>query len=97
MFRKASAFLIASIMIMMSLGALVNAKTNETEALCVQTPLNIAVLIQDDLTSRVGNELGVTRDFIRSLPAGSRVIVGYINVRSLQVGQAFTTHLRRAA
>src|SRR5712671_7992608 len=97
MFRKASAFLVASIMIMMSLGALANAKTNETEALRVQTPLNIAVLIQDDLTSRVGNELGVTRDFIRSLPAGSRVMVGYITAGSLQVRQPFTTDLGRAA
>ena len=34
-------------------------------------PLNIAILIQDDLVSQVGNELGVTRDFIRSLPQGS--------------------------
>ncbi len=97
MFRKASAFLVASIMIMMRLGALANAKTNETEALRVQTPLNIAVLIQDDLTSRVGNELGVTRDFIRSLPAGSRVMVGYITAGSLQVRQPFTTDLSRAA
>src|SRR6267154_2561335 len=97
MFRKASAFLVASIMIMMSLGALANAKTNETEALRVQTPLNIAVLIQDDLTSRVGNELGVTRDFIRSLPSGSRVMVGYITTGTLQVRQSFTTDLDKAA
>src|SRR5258707_7015462 len=97
MFRKASAFLVALIMIMMSLGALANAKTNETEALRVQTPLNIAVLIQDDLISNVGNGLGVTRDFIRSLPAGSRVMVGYITAGSLQVRQPFTTDLNRAA
>jgi hypothetical protein len=88
---------------MMMLGAFAltstkaNAKTNETEALRVQAPLNIAILIQDDLTSRVGNELGVTRDFIRSLPAGSRVMVGYITAGSLQVRQPFTTDLSRAA
>jgi hypothetical protein len=102
MFRKVSAFMLASIIIVMSLGAfsLANAKTaktNETEALRVQTPLNIAILIQDDLTSRVGNELGVTREFIRSLPAGSRVMVGYITTGSLQVRQPFTTDLNRAA
>ena len=97
MFRKASAFLVASIMIMMCVAALANARTNETEALRVQTPFNIAVLIQDDLTSSVGNELGVTRDFIRSLPAGSRVMVGYITAGSLQVRQPFTTDLSRAA
>jgi hypothetical protein len=84
---------------MMSFGAfaLANAKTNETEALRVTAPLNIAILIQDDLTSSVGNELGVTRDFIRSLPAGSRVMAGYITAGSLQVRQPFTTELNRAA
>ena len=99
MFRKVSAFLIASVLATMSLGAfsLANARTNETESLRVRTPLNIAILIQDDLVSRVGNELGVTRDFIRSLPAGSRVMVGYITAGSLQVRQPFTTDLDRAA
>jgi len=103
MFRKVSAFLVASVMVMMSVGVFsltstrANAKTNETEALRVQAPLNIAILVQDDLISRVGNELGVTRDFIRSLPAGSRVMVGYITAGSLQVRQPFTTDLNRAA
>jgi len=83
----------------MSLGAssIANARTNESEALRVREPLNIAVLIQDDLVSQVGNEIGVTRDFIRSLPAGSRVMVGYITAGSLQVRQPFTTDLNRAA
>src|SRR6266446_3813641 len=103
MFRKVSAFLVASVMVMMSVGVFsltstrANARTNETEALRVQAPLNIAILIQDDLISRVGNELGVTRDFIRSLPAGSRVMVGYITAGTLQVRQPFTTDLNRAA
>ena len=99
MFRKISAFLIASILVTMSLGAscFANARTNDSEPLRVRTPLNIAILIQDDLISRVGNELGVTRDFIRSLPAGSRVMVGYITAGSLQVRQPFTTDLNRAA
>jgi hypothetical protein len=86
---------------MMSVGAFslatAKTKTNETEALRVSEPLNIAVLIQDDLISRVGNELGVTREFIRSLPAGSRVMVGYITAGSLQVRQPFTSDLDRAA
>jgi hypothetical protein len=73
------------------------AKMKEAEALRVTTPMNVAILIQDDLISRVGNELGVTRDFIRSLPAGSRVMVGYITTGSLQVRQPFTTDLERAA
>jgi hypothetical protein len=60
-------------------------------------PLNLAVLIQDDLVSQVGNELGVTREFIQSLPSGSRVMVGYITVGTLQVRQPFTTDLDKAA
>ena len=103
MFRKLSAFLVASMMIMMSVGAFSvasakgGAEAKETEPLRVRDPLNIAVLIQDDLISSVGNELGVTREFIRSLPAGSRVMVGYITAGSLQVRTPFTTDLNRAA
>lgn len=63
----------------------------------VEAPLNLAVLIQDDLVSRVGNELGVTREFIRTLPVGSRVMVGYIRAGSLQVRQQFTDDLEQAA
>src|SRR5216684_4169080 len=99
MFRKVSTFLIASVLITMSFGAfsVASAKSSETEALRVRKPLNIAILIQDDLVSHVSNELGVTRDFIRSLPAGSRVMVGYITVGTLQVRQPFTTDLTSAA
>ena len=63
----------------------------------VRRPVNLAVLIQDDLVSRVGNELRVTADFIRELPAGSTVMVGYIRSGSLQVRQPFTTDLEAAA
>jgi hypothetical protein len=59
--------------------------------------LNLAILIQDDLDSQVSNELGVTRDFIRSLPSGSRVMVGYITTGTLQVRQPFTADLDQAA
>ena len=99
MFRKVSAFLIASMLGLMSLGAssLTNAKTSEREVLKVREPLNIAILVQDDLISRVGNEIGVTRNFIRSLPTGSRVMIGYITSGTLQVRQPFTTDLNRAA
>ena len=63
----------------------------------VSQPVNLAVLIQDDLVSRVGNELRVTADFIRGLPAGSTVMVGYIRSGSLQVRQPFTNDLAAAA
>jgi hypothetical protein len=63
----------------------------------VEAPLNIAILIQDDLISSVGNEIRVTADFIRALPNGSRVMVGYITAGTLQVRQPFTTDLDKAA
>jgi len=62
-----------------------------------KAPLNIAILIQDDLISQVANEVGVTANFIRTLPPGSRVMVGYITSGSLQVRQSFTTDLNSAA
>ena len=72
-------------------------KENEQKSLQDIEPLNLAVLIQDDLDSQVANEIGVTRDFIRSLPAGSRVMVGYITAGTLQVRQPFSTDLEKAA
>lgn len=63
----------------------------------VYEPVNLAILIQDDVTSQVSNEIADTRSFIRSLPNGSKVMVGYITAGSLQVSQPFTTDLGRAA
>lgn len=59
--------------------------------------INLAILIQDDLTSQVSNEVRATADFIRSLPKGSQVMVGYITTGTLQVRQPFTTNLDAAA
>ena len=63
----------------------------------VYEPLNLAILIQDDVTSQVSNEIAITSDFIRSLPRGSKVMVGYVTSGSLQVRQPFTTDLETAA
>jgi hypothetical protein len=70
---------------------------NQQRKLQTIEPLNIAILIQDDLVPQVSNEIGVTRDFIRSLPQGSQVMVGYITAGTLQVRQPFTTDLDKAA
>ena len=97
MFRKSFSFLMAALFLTLTFGVIASAKGTDTDKSRVRTPLNLAILIQDDLTSRVGNELRVTRDFIRSLPNGSRVMVGYITVGTLQVRQPFTTDVERAA
>jgi VWFA-related protein len=62
-----------------------------------EAPPIIAVLIQDDLVSRVSNELNGLRDLIRRLPEGSRVMTGYITAGSLQVAQDFTADRESAA
>jgi hypothetical protein len=72
-------------------------RNNTKKTVQVSEPLNLAVLVQDDLVSQVANELGVTADFIRSLPSGSRVMVGYITTGTLQVRQPFTSDLDKAA
>ncbi|MDX6613225.1 MAG: hypothetical protein QOD75_2411 [Blastocatellia bacterium] len=61
------------------------------------TPLSFAVLIQDDLVSSVSNEIKTIAEFIRHLPPGARVLVGYIRGGSLDVRQRFTTDLNKAA
>ncbi|MFN2577020.1 MAG: hypothetical protein ABR607_04955 [Pyrinomonadaceae bacterium] len=96
MFRRISSLLVFASLLTTVVAGL-PASAHNSDALRVREPMNIAILIQDDLTSRVGNELGVTRQFIRSLPPGSRVMVGYITAGSLQVQQPFTTDLSRAA
>jgi hypothetical protein len=62
----------------------------------VAEPVNLAILIQDDLVGNVSNEMKITRDFIKALPQGSQVMVGYITAGSLQVRQPFTTDLQKA-
>ncbi len=61
------------------------------------TPLSIAILIQDDLSSNFNLEIKNLSNFIRRLPKGSRVMVAYLRGGSLQVRQKFTEDLERAA
>ena len=100
--KKISTFLAAILLTVATIGASIVPATAQSKkgiqaSERVRVPLNLAVLIQDDLVSRVGNELRETADFIRALPAGSQVMVGYIRSGSLQVRQPFTTDLEAAA
>jgi VWFA-related protein len=61
------------------------------------SPLTLAVLIQDGVVPSVGSDVARIADFVRHLPRGSRVMVGYIRPGSLQVQQKFTNDLERAA
>jgi VWFA-related protein len=61
------------------------------------SPITLAVLIQEDVAPSIGNEIKGMADFIRGLPKGSRVMVGYLRTGSLQVKQKFTNDLEKAA
>lgn len=63
----------------------------------VRAPLSLAILIQDDLSSSISTEIREIAGFIRRLPPGTRVLVGYLRGGTLQVRQRFTTDLERAA
>ena len=95
--RKFTSFLtVLAIATLLAMAGLAAGRGDRKQAQ-VEIPLDLAILIQDDLVSHVGNELDVTRDFIQSLPEGSRVMVGYIRSGSLQVRQRFTSDLGQAA
>ncbi|MDQ2920324.1 MAG: hypothetical protein M3R52_01725, partial [Acidobacteriota bacterium] len=101
-YRKLTSFAVAVLLafaasVATSAADLTDKRDNSQQNARVLEPLNLAILIQDDLNSQVSNELGVTRDFIRSLPSGSRVMVGYISTGTLQVRQPFTSDLDKAA
>jgi len=105
-YRKLSVF--AAALVLALLASVPASANNRTTTILTETSseirdqqvlhrINLAILIQDDLTSQVSNEVRVTADFIRSLPKGSRVMVGYITTGTLQVRQPFTTNLEAAA
>ena len=60
------------------------------------SPITLAVLIQEDLPT-IGNEIKGLAEFVRQLPKGSRVMIGYLRAGSLLVKQKFTTDLEKAA
>ncbi len=66
-------------------------------ALGTNSPLNLFILIQDDVVSSIGLEMRPLGEFIRKLPRGSRVSIGYVRTGTLQVRQKFTMDLERAA
>lgn len=100
--RKFVSFLVSVIIVALPVAALaagpsVNKDRKALNGVRVVSPVNLAILIQDDLVSKVSNEMDITRDFIQSLPEGSQVMVGYIRSGSLQVRQPFTGDRGKAA
>ncbi len=60
-------------------------------------PISLAILLQDDLVSSIGTETKGIAGFVRRLPNGSRVMIGYIRGGSLDLRRKFTPDLERAA
>jgi VWFA-related protein len=61
------------------------------------SPITVMVLIQDDVVPSIALEMKPLAGFIRRLPRGSRVSVGYLRTGSLQLRQKFTGDLEKAA
>jgi VWFA-related protein len=62
-----------------------------------ENPISLAILLQDDLVPSIALETKGIAEFIRRLPNGSRVMVGYIRSGALDVRRKFTTDLEKAA
>jgi VWFA-related protein len=62
-----------------------------------ENPITLAILIQDDLVSSVSNETKGIASFVRHLPPGTRIMIGYIRTGTLDVRRKFTTDLEKAA
>jgi VWFA-related protein len=61
------------------------------------SPLSIAILIQEDLSTDFNLQLRDLKTYINALPRGTRVMVGYIRGGTLRVRQRFTDNLEKAA
>ena len=60
-------------------------------------PIALAILIQEDLTLNINNQLKDLAKFIVNLPEGSRVMVAYLRSGTIQIRQRFTRDLEDAA
>ena len=61
------------------------------------SPLSIAIVVQEDLASGFNLQLKDIERFIRDLPAGTRVMVAYLRGGSAEIRQKFTEDRDRAA
>jgi len=63
----------------------------------MDSPLTLALLMQDDLDPSASTEIRNLEKFIPNQPEDSRVMIGYIRSGTLDVRRKFTTDLNRAA
>jgi hypothetical protein len=63
----------------------------------IESPIDLAIVVQDNLDWRVNREITVLKDFIRSLPQGSEVMTAYLTTGGAIVTQELTTDRGQAA
>jgi len=63
----------------------------------MDSPMTLAVLMQDDLASSISVEAKTVASFIRNQPGGSRAMMAYIRQGSLDIRRKFTNELDRVA
>ncbi|MBK8467319.1 MAG: hypothetical protein IPL32_15995 [Chloracidobacterium sp.] len=61
------------------------------------SPLSIAFVIQEDLATTFNLQIKDLKEFIRELPKGTRVMIAYTRVGSVEIRQRFTDDLEKAA
>jgi len=80
---------------------IVNEDKDEQTILSVRSvsdsPLSLAILIQEDLSQEFNLQIKDISNFVKELPRGSRVMVAYIRGGTLKVRQRFTDNLEKAA
>ena len=62
-----------------------------------EAPINLAVVVQDNLDWRVNSEIKVLKDFIRDLPENSQVMTAYLTIGGAIVTQELTPNRSQAA
>jgi VWFA-related protein len=62
-----------------------------------ETPLTLAFIVQDDLSTNFNLLINEIREFITRLPQGSRVLVAYARSGTPQIRQRFTEDREKAA
>jgi hypothetical protein len=61
------------------------------------SPLSIALVIQEDLSTNFNLQIKDIKEFIRGLPKGTRVMIAYTRAGTAEIRQRFTDDLERAA
>jgi VWFA-related protein len=62
-----------------------------------EAPINLAVVVQDNLDWRINSEIKILQDFIRNLPEDSRLMTAYLTIGGAIVTQELTTNRNQSA